>query len=235
MLIDVIWKTAILYLVVVVSMRLMGKRQIGELQPFEFGIAVMISELAAFPLTESDKDIWYGIVAIGILVLCQFIFSVLSIKSVRFRGILCGRPRVVIKNGRLLEQNLTRELYTINDLLEQLRILNVQNISDVEYGILETNGQLSIVLKSQKRAVTPADLGIETKYEGISLDLIIDGSILEHNLKLAKLDRNWLMNKLKENGWSNPKDIFYACLDSEGNFYFQPKLKAAKNRVVASS
>ncbi|NLZ54277.1 MAG: DUF421 domain-containing protein [Thermoanaerobacteraceae bacterium] len=229
---DIIWKTALMYIVVVVSMRLMGKRQIGEFQPFEFAIAVMISELAAFPLTEGDKNVWQGIWAIGILVVCQFILSLLSIKSLKIRAIICGRPRVVIKNGKFVESNLKKELYTINDVLEQLRIFNVQNISDVEYGILETNGQLSIVLKSQKRAVTPADLGIETKYEGLTLDLIIDGVVLMHSLKLAKLDLNWLLDKLKENGWPNPKDIFYAYLDTEGNFYFQPKQKAAKNRIV---
>jgi len=231
---DIIWKTAIMYLVVVFSMRLMGKRMIGELQPFEFAIAVMISELAAFPLTEGDRNIWYGIVSIGILVACQFLLSLLSVKSIIARTVICGRPRIVIKNGKIMENNMRKELYTINDLLEQLRILNVQNISDVEYGILETNGQLSIVLKSQKRAVTPEDLGIETKYEGISLDLIIDGEVIVHNLELAKLDMNWLLSKLKENGWDNPKDIFYAYLDSAGKFYFQPKLKASKNRTMTS-
>ena len=219
---DIIWKTALMYLVVVASMRLMGKRMIGELQPFEFAIAVMISELAAFPLSGADGNVWHGIVSIGILVVCQFLLSLLSIKSLTVQTVICGRPRIIIKNGKLLENNMKKELFTINDLLEQLRILNVQNVSDVEYGILETNGQLSVVLNSQKRAVTPEDLGIETKYEGLSLDLIIDGVVLVHNLKLAKLDTNWLMDKLKENGWANPKDIFYAYLDTEGNFYFQP-------------
>jgi len=232
---DIIWKTAVMYLVVVVSMRLMGKRMIGELQPFELAIAIMISELATFPLSEKDGNLWYGIISIGILVLCQFLLSLLSVKSMIARTVICGRPRVVIKNGKLIEKNMKKELYTINDLLEQLRILNIQNISDVEYGILETNGQLSVVLKSQKRPVTPEDLGIETKYEGLSLDLIVDGVVISHNLKLAKLDMDWLLARLKENGWNSPGDIFYAYIDSEGKFYFQPKLKASKNRIVNSS
>ncbi|NLX77986.1 MAG: DUF421 domain-containing protein [Clostridiaceae bacterium] len=232
---DIIWKTALMYLVVVVSMRLMGKRMIGELQPFEFAIAVMISELAAFPLSGADGNVWHGISSIGILVVCQYLLSVLSIKSIKVRTVICGRPRIVIKNGKLIETNLKKELFTINDLLEQLRILNIQNVSDVEYGILETNGQLSVVLKSQKRPVTPEDLGIETKYEGLTLDIIIDGEVLVNNLKLARLDMDWVMNKLKESGWDSPKDIFYACLDSQGNFQFQPKVKAAKNRITDSS
>lgn len=226
----IIWKTVILYLVVIVSMRLMGKRQIGELQPFEFAVALMISELAAFPLSESDSSIWDGIVPIVILVVTQFLVSVTAIKSVKARELICGIPRIMIMNGSLQEQNLRKELYTINDLLEQLRIAGVQNISDVEHGILETNGQLSLVLKSQKRTLVPADLGIETKYEGISVDLIIDGKINHKGLKLVKLDAAWLEKQLQDLGWSDPEDIFYASLDTQGNFYFQPKLKAAQNR-----
>jgi len=235
MLLNLVWKTALMYLIVVVSMRLMGKRMIGELQPFELAIAIMISELAAFPLAEEDRNVWYGITAIGILIVCQILLSILSIKSITARNIICGRPRIVVKNGKILENNMRKELYTINDLLEQLRILNIQDISDVEYAVLETNGQLSVVLKSQKRPVTPEDLGIETKYEGLSLDLIIDGVVITHNLKLAKLDMNWLLDGLKENGWDNPKDIFYAYIDTAGNFRFQPKLKASRNRILESS
>lgn len=224
----IVWKTIVLYLVVIVAMRLMGKRQIGELQPFEFAVALMISELAAFPLTESNKGIWDGIAPISILVITQFMVSLLAVKSVRARGWICGRPRIVIMNGNLQEKNLRKELYTINDLLEQLRIAGIQNISDVEHGILETNGQLSLVVKSQKRPLTPEDLGIETKYEGLSVDLIVDGRIHEKNLNLVKLDIPWLKKQLREKGWPNPDDIFYASLDTQGNFYFQPKLKATK-------
>ena len=224
----IVWKTIVLYLVVIVAMRLMGKRQIGELQPFEFAVALMISELAAFPLTESNKGIWDGIIPISILVITQFMVSLLAVKSVKARGWICGRPRIVIMNGNLQEKNLRKELYTINYLLEQLRIAGIQNISDVEHGILETNGQLSLVVKSQKRPLTPADLGIETKYEGLSVDLIVDGRIHEKNLKLVKLDIPWLEKQLQEKGWPNPDDIFYASLDTQGNFYFQPKLKATK-------
>lgn len=230
MFINILWKTVLLYLVVVISMRLMGKRQIGQLQPFEFAIAVMISEIAAIPLTEENKNIIDGIIPIFILVICQFIISIVSIKSVRARQIICGRPRVVVKNGTIQEKNLRKELYTINDLLELLRISNVQNISDVEFGVLETNGELSLVMKSQKRPLTPADLGISTEYEGPSLDIIIDGVVHNENLKLANLDINWLMEQLKNKGWSDPKDIFFASLNSKGELYIQPKWKAVNNR-----
>lgn len=226
-----IWKTVVLYLLVVISMRIMGKRQIAELQPFEFAVALMISELAAFPLSDNDKTIMDGLIPIVTLVACQFMISFISVKSTKAREFICGSPRIVIRNGCLQEENLRKELFTITDLLEQLRIANIQNVSDVEYGILETNGELSLVLKSQKRPLTPSDLGIETEYEGLSLDLIIDGVINYKSLELAKLDVKWLERQLKDNGWPNPKDIFYASLDTQGNFYFQPKRKAAKNRI----
>ena len=114
---EIIWKTAFLYLIVIISMRLMGKRQIGELQPYEFAIAVMISELAAFPLTEENKKILDGVIPISILVVCQYLLSVLSMKSIKAREWICGRHRIVIMNGCLQEKNLRKELYTINDLL----------------------------------------------------------------------------------------------------------------------
>lgn len=230
MIFGIILKTTVMYLIVVVSMRIMGKRQIGQLQPFEFAVTLMISELATFPMSEKGSNIIDGIIPIVILVACQFLISTLSVKSIKAREIICGRPKILVANGALLEKNLRRELYTVNDLLEQLRIANIQNVNDVEYAVLETNGQLSLVLKSQKRPLTPGDLNIETKYEGLTLDIIIDGVIHHENLKLAKVDVSWLLNKLKEKGWPNPEDIFYASLDTQGNFFFQPKIQAAKNK-----
>lgn len=221
-----------MYTIVVLSMRIMGKRQLGQLQPFEFAVTLMISELAIFPLSGKDSNIFEGIVPIVMLVACQFAVSIISVKSIKARELICGRPKILISNGALLEKNLRKELYTVNDLLEQLRISNVQNVSDVEHGILETNGQLSLVLKSQKRPATPSDMGIETNYEGLTLDIIIDGKVHHDNLELAKMDTSWLLDTLKSKGWPDPKDIFYASLDTQGNFYFQPKLEAAKNRIV---
>lgn len=218
-----IWKTLLLYLVVIVSMRLMGKRQIGQLQPFEFAVAVMISELAALPLTEEDKKLHHALIPIAVLVVCQLLISLISIKGVRIRGYICGRPSVLIRNGRMLEKNMRREMCTINDLLEQLRINNIQNVSDVEYGVLETNGQLSLVLKSQKRPVTPEDLKIETRYEGSTIDLIIDGRLMSETMKRTNINKAWLDQQLKERGITDYGMVFYAAVDTTGNLYVQKK------------
>ncbi|HHW31905.1 MAG TPA: DUF421 domain-containing protein [Clostridiaceae bacterium] len=216
-------RTLILYVLVVLVMRLMGKRQIGQLQPFELVIAIMISELASVPMQNTGIPLVYGIIPIITLLAAQITISFISIKSNRGRTIICGRPTILIENGRILEEQLKKEMYTINDLLEQLRINNYPNISDVEYAILETNGQVSIIPKSQKRPVTPKDLNIPTEYEGISLDIIMDGDINYKNLAKAKLDINWLQAELEKLGIRSAKDVFYASLDSSGNLYCQKK------------
>lgn len=219
----VIVRTLILYTIVVITMRIMGKRQIGQLQPFELAVAIMISELASVPMENTGIPLVNGIVPILILLIAQVTLSYISLKNVKARGIICGRPNVLIENGKIQENNLRNEMYTMNDLLEQLRIKNVSNIADVEFAILETNGQLSVIPKSQKRPLTPEDMQIPTSYEGLPLDLVIDGSIIHQNLQKAKLDEEWLRNKLESLGVNSVKSVLFASLDSNGNLYFQNK------------
>lgn len=217
-------RALILYLVVVVVMRVMGKRQIGQLQPFELAIAIMISELAAIPMQNTGIPLINGIVPIMTLLVAQILMSFLSMKSIKARALICGKPSVLIENGRIREKELRREMYTLNDLLEQLRINSVPNIADVEFAILETNGQLSIIPKSQKRPLNPRDMNIPTSYEGLSLDLIIDGKVNTDNLRKTKLDEKWLDTEINRLGFSGPEEILFASIDSDGNLYYQKKL-----------
>lgn len=217
-------RTIILYFLVVVVMRIMGKRQIGQLQPFELVVAIMISELAAVPMQDTAIPLINGIIPILTLLIAQMLLSFISMLSVRARGVICGTPSVLIENGKINECNLRKEMYTLNDLLEQLRNSNIHNITDVEFAILETNGQLSVIPKSQKRPINAEDLNISTKYEGLPLDLIIDGRIIVKNLKKANLDVNWLKNELKNFGINNLNDVLFASLDTSGNLYYQEKL-----------
>ncbi|NLD47492.1 MAG: DUF421 domain-containing protein [Clostridiaceae bacterium] len=216
-------RTLILYILVVIVMRIMGKRQIGQLQPFELAVAIMISELAAVPMQNTGIPLINGIVPILTLLIAQIAISFFSLKSTSARGIICGRPSILIENGVIKEDQLKKEMYTMNDLLEQLRITNTPNIADVEFAILETNGQLSVIPKSQKRAVNAQDLNIPTEYDGIPLDLIIDGKINYDNLKKSKLDELWLQNELNKLGAGEIKNILFASLDSQGNLYWQQK------------
>ncbi|MDQ2085714.1 DUF421 domain-containing protein [Herbivorax sp. ANBcel31] len=221
-------RTLILYLLVITVMRLMGKRQIGELQPFELVVAIMISELASVPMQNTGIPLMNGIIPILTLLIAQLLFSFIGLKSTRARGIICGKPSVLIQNGKLKEPELRKEMYTINDLLEQLRIKNIPNIADVEFAILETNGQLSIIPKSQKRPVIPEDLNIQTEYEGAPLDLIIDGNINMDNLKIANLNEKWIFDELNKFGIKDVKDVLFASLDSSGNLYFQIREKGRR-------
>jgi uncharacterized membrane protein YcaP (DUF421 family) len=218
-------RTLILYAIVVVVMRIMGKRQIGQLQPFELVVAIMISELAAVPMQNTGIPLINGIIPIITLLVAQISMSFINLKSTKARAIICGKPTILIENGKIFEQHLQKEMYTLNDLLEQLRSKDISNIADVEYAILETNGQLSVIPKSQKRPLTPEDLNISTKYEGLPLDLVIDGKVMKNNLAIASLNEDWLEDQLLKFGVKNIDNILFCSIDSQGSLYFQEKLK----------
>ncbi len=213
----------ILYIFVVTVMRLMGKRQIGELQPYELATAIMISELAAVPMQEMGIPLINGIAPILVLLAGQFLLSFVVMKSNTLRKLICGKPRILIENGKIKEENLRKEFYNLSDLLEQLRINNIPNISDVEFAILETSGQLSVIHKPRKRPVTPEDINIDASYEGLPVDLILDGEVIQRNLEKAGHDLNWLQLKLKEMGAASVKDVLIASLDSKGKIFCQQK------------
>ncbi|HHV59691.1 MAG TPA: DUF421 domain-containing protein [Clostridiaceae bacterium] len=223
-------RTLILYILVVLVMRLMGKRQAGELQPFEFVAAIMISELAAIPMQNTGIPLINGIIPILTLLFAQIALSLICLKSNIVRGLIYGKPVILIENGRIQEKNLRKEMYTLIDLIEQLRMKNMHNIADVEFAILETTGQISIIPKSQKRPVTPEDLNIPTKYEGMSLTIILDGEVILKNLEKAGLTEDWLQNELKSKGIGSTKDVLYASLDTEGNLFCQEKMSGGSSR-----
>jgi uncharacterized membrane protein YcaP (DUF421 family) len=223
-------RAAILYLLVVLIVRIMGKHQIGQLQPYELVITIMISELAAVPMQDTDIPLINGIIPILTLLFIQISLSLLSLKSDTFRRIICGGPSILIENGSINERELTRIRYNINDLLEQLRLKDLHNIADVEYAILETSGKLSVIPKSQKRPVTPEDLKLSTEYEGLSTTLIVDGVVLRHNLKWINRNEAWLAEELRKFGFTSPKELLLASLDTQGKLYFQKKEKLGSQR-----
>jgi uncharacterized membrane protein YcaP (DUF421 family) len=222
----VIIRTLILYATTVLLLRVMGKRQIGQLQPYELVVIIMISELAAIPMQNTGIPLLSGLIPIFILVTAQVTLSYISLKSERARGVICGTPSIVIENSRIVEDELRRLRLNLNDLLEQLRLKDVSDISDVEYAILETSGQLSVILKSEKRPVQPQDLKISPEYEGLPITLIIDGQVIKNNLKKVDLDMIWLQNELGKYGIKNVKDVFFAGLDAHKQLYYQLKASA---------
>lgn len=216
------FRSIVLYIIVLVVMRLMGKREIGQLQPFELAIAIMIADLASIPMTEIGIPISNGIVPILGLLLMHLIISVINLKSVKTREIICGKPSILIYRGRIDEKVLRKERFTVNELQERLRASNVVNISDVEYAILETSGQVTVIQKPNKRNTIPEDFNIMPEYEGIPYDLVVDGKIMEDNLQKLGKDYNWLkkeVNKFK----INPQDALLVTIDGRGQIFCQEK------------
>ncbi len=219
----VIVRTFILYTLVIVVIRIMGKRQVGELQPFELAITIMISALAAIPMEDIGIPLLYSIVPILLLLGFQEILSLLNLKSPKARSLICGEPSIIIENGEFKERELKSLRVNLNDILEQLRIKGYHTIEDIEFAIMETTGDISVIPKSQKRPVTPEDLNLETEYEGLPFSLIIDGLILQDNLKTIGLDQTWLEKTLAKYNIDNPEQIFFAAINTSGDLIFQKK------------
>ncbi|MDA8334164.1 MAG: DUF421 domain-containing protein [Peptococcaceae bacterium] len=224
-------RTLVLFAVVVISLRIMGKRQVSQLQPYELVIVIMLSALAAIPMEETGIPLASGLFPILTLLVVQVLLSYTAMKSERARGVICGRPSILIRNGHIEERELTRLRYNVNDLLEQLRSKNLPNIADVEFAVLETNGELSVCPKSQKRPVVPADMGLPTVYEGLPVTLVIDGRVLEKNLAGVNLNADWLKAELRQFGVAELADVFFASLDTEGRLFYQAKTRPVKKAV----
>lgn len=191
-------RSILLYVIILIVMRLMGKREIGQLQPFELAIAIMIADLASIPMTDTGIPIQNGIVPILGLLFMHLIISMINMKSLHAREIICGKPTMLIYRGKIKEDVLRKERITINELEERLRSANIISLGDVEYAILETSGQLTVIPKPNKRNTTPEDFNIKPEYEGIPYDLVIDGVIMKDNLKEIGKDPIWLKKEVRK-------------------------------------
>ena len=200
----------------------MGKREIGQMQPFELAIAIMIADLATTPMTEIGIPLLYGIIPILGLLFMHIIISLGNLKSIKMREFICGKPRILIYRGKIDEQALKLENFTINELQERLRVNNINNLGDVEFAILETSGQISVVQKPEKRALKPEDFNIDAKYEGISYDLVIDGKILEDNLKKLGKSRAWLEMEVGKFNMK-PEEALVVVLNGDRTIFCQKK------------
>lgn len=215
-------RAIILYIIVLVVMRLMGKREIGQLQPFELAISIMIADLASIPMTETGIPITRGIIPILGLLVMHLLISVLNLKSVKAREIICGKPRILIYRGKIDERALKKERFTINELEERLRGNDVVNIGDVEYAILETSGDITVIQKPNKRTIIPEDFNIMPDYEGIAYDLVVDGKIMEKNLQKIGRNYNWLKKEVEKFG-IKPEEALLVTFDGKGQIFCQKK------------
>ena len=217
-------RTILLYILVLIVMRLMGKREIGQLQPFELAISIMIADLASIPMSDTGIPISNGIIPILGLLVMHLLISLINMKSMKAREIMCGKPSILIYRGKIDEKALKKERFTLNELQERLRGNGVVNLGDVEYAILETSGQVTVIQKPKKRTTIPEDFNIEPEYEGIPYDLVIDGRIMHENLKQIGRDINWL-NKQVEKFKIKPTEALIVTYDGKGQIFCQPKEK----------
>ena len=216
-------RTIILYLLIIAGVRLMGKRQVGELEPSELVLALIIADLAAVPMQDFGIPLLTGIIPILTLLCITLILSVLTMKSVRFRAIICGRPSIIVENGRLVQREMRRNRFTVDELMEELRMKGVTDLSKVKYAILETNGQISVLPYANQLPATAEQMGLAPEEPGLPVVLIDDGRVLDHNLKLRGLDRAWLDRQLKKQGVRRSEDVFLLTLDEQNRTYFVPK------------
>lgn len=219
-------RTIILYFTVLISMRLMGKRQLGEMELSEFIVAALIADLAATPLQDIGIPLINGLVPIIALFTLETIIAGISMKSIKLRKIFFGTPEIMIKNGKISEERMKNNRFTLDELMQELRNNGLPNASTVEYAILETNGKLNIILKAEEQPVTPKLMNITAESPGYAHIIINEGRILTNNLKLLGRDENWLNKELKSLNMPSAQDIYLFTLSDNGNVYCQPKEKS---------
>ena len=214
--ISTVLRTVILYIVVTLAIRLMGKRQIGDMQPNELVVTLLISEIAAIPLQDTDQPVFIGVVAILVLVFLEIIVSILSLKSFFVRKILNGKSVVIIKNGVVDQQAMRNVRMTVVDLIELLRDKDVFDINDVAFAVLEVNGNLSILLKKDAQTVSIKDLKLKMPDSALPLPVISDGKIIYESLKALEISAKELNEILKREN-TTVKQVFLMTLDRNKN------------------
>lgn len=225
--VSTVLRTIILYIVVTVAIRLMGKRQIGDMQPNELVITLLISEIAAIPLQDTEQPMFIGLAAIFVLVFLEIVISILAMKSFCMRKLLNGQSVVVIKNGVIDQQAMRNVRMTVVDLIEQLRGQDVFNIEDVAFAVLEVNGNLSVLLKKDAQTVSVKDMKLNLPDDNLPLPVISDGKIVYESLRALEISKQKL-NKILKHKCATPKQIFLMTLDRDGNHTIIKKGGATK-------
>ena len=210
-------RTVILYFLIMIGLRLMGKRQIGELEPSELVLTMMISDLATVPMQDFGIPLLAGVIPIMTLLALSMLMSQLSLRNLRFRELVCGTPAVLIRRGVIQQQTMRRNRYTLDELLEELRCQGISCVEDVKYAILENSGQLSVLPWTRQQPPTAAQLHLEVEDEvTLPTVLINDGRVLNRNLAACGRDRAWLDARLREQRLSSPGEVFLLTLDEQG-------------------
>jgi len=216
-------RAIVMFFWLVLMTKIMGQRQIGRLTLLDFIIGITIGSITAGSLNNSRSSLVSVLLTIGTLTGIDVFLTYISLKNAKFRRIFQGEPKILIKNGKLLEDTMRKAKINLDDLLMELRLKKLANLADTEFAILEPNGKISVMPKSQARAVRPSDLNIDTQYEGYPVMIIEDGNILEDNLAENNLDKAWLNDELQKQGIYNESIVLAAMLDTQGRLFISKK------------
>ncbi|HHZ06167.1 MAG TPA: DUF421 domain-containing protein [Clostridiales bacterium] len=198
MIISVI-RTIILYIIIIIAVRIMGKRQISDLQTSELVVTLLLSDVASIPMQNTAQPLLSGFIPMIILVMCEIVISILMMKHTGFRKLICGKPQIVICNGKLDQKQMKRLRMSNEDLMEQLRQLDVFSLSEVEYAIIETNGKMSLMKKPEKNPPSAQVLDIAVPDDEFEVVVISDGDFAPYSAKLCDINKQWVDNTLQEN------------------------------------
>ena len=210
-------RTILLYFIIMLGLRLMGKRQIGELEPTELVLTMLISDLAAVPMQDFGLPLINGVVPIVTLLALSMLLSCGCMRSIRLRRLVCGSPTTLIKDGQLQQAAMRSNRFTLDELVEELRSQGVTDLTTVKYAILETNGQLSVLLYPSEQPATPRQLGRAVKDDLFLPTILINGGrVLEDNLAYCALDRAWLARQLAAHGFRDAREVLLLSIDGAG-------------------
>lgn len=223
-----ILRTIMVYILMLILTRAMGRMLISQITFFDFIIAIVLGSVARVFAVDSDAPKYSSFIVLVTFTILTLIINYMDMKSIKFRRLINDEPIIVVKNGKIMDKNLCKVPLSINDLLMLLREKDVFDICEVEIALVEYDGRLSVLLKSEKQPVTAENLNMQTKYKSLMVDIIIDGKVIEKNLFNENKDMQWLRSKLNSRNIKNIKDVFYAGLDSSGQIY--ASLKSTKKK-----
>ena len=215
-------RTIFFYFVLLVVIRLLGKRQIGQMEPSEFVVTMLVANLASIPMEDPKLPLHSGLVPMGAVLLAELLLTRFSLRSVKFRRLLCGKPVILIENGRIIQKNLRRTHITLDELTGQLRLKDVLDLRTVQYAILETNGNLSVFLYPKDSPATAKDAGIHPKKQHLPVTVVGDGYLYRENFAAAGINDAWVRNFLERND-VELADIYLLTLDAAGKTVFLRK------------
>ena len=215
-------RTIVLYIVLIAVIRLMGKRQIGQMEPSEFVVTMLVANLAAIPMQDGGIPLFSGFVPILTVLGVELVLSHLSLRSIRVRKLLCGKPVILIENGNIMQENLRKTRVTMDELTGHLREAGVLDITAVQYAIMETDGILSVFPYPEERPATAREAGIKPEKQFMPLTIISDGVLLQENLKKAGKDTRWLEKTLKKQK-ASLENTWFLSVDGQDKVVFYPR------------